>query len=95
MSGQDLLSVEVMLSERGVALCVPADCGLSTAELLSVSVARREVFAMRQGSILPVDFPMLSAAHCAALLAAQSVPVAEFLPTGMKNGYFLPVVEAH
>lgn len=93
MSEQHVLSVEVCVSMYGVALSVEHNCGLKQADSLAVSIRRQAIEVRQAGSVLPLDFPSLSAAHCAALVAVKNVPVGEFLAYGLKDAYQLRVIE--
>lgn len=93
MSDEGALSVEVFLSEAGVCLAAPRGCGLDQADSLSVDVENRKVIAMLAGSELPVDLPMLSTAHCQALVDAGEVAVGEFVVQGVAGAYMVRVVE--
>lgn len=87
----DILSIEVFLSAAGVCLSVPPGCGLDQADSLRVDRRTRRITALRAGSELPVDLPVLSLAHCQALIDAKRVPVGEFLTQGAKGAYWLAV----
>lgn len=86
-----VLSLEVFLSRKGVCLAVPVGCGLDQADSLRVDIAGRRVAAIRHGSELPIDLPLLSVAHCEAIAQAGEVAVGEFVVQGVKAAYILKV----
>lgn len=93
LSGQ--VSVEVFLSATGIALSVSQGCGLEQADALRVESETGRIVALQGTSELPIDLPLLSQAHCQALLDAGRVPVAEFVADGMASGYMVGVIAAN
>jgi len=98
-AGDKRLSVEVFAAkDTGVApsdlmLAVPPRCGLKNADTLRVSGLR--VVAMRGKTVLSVDLPDLSPDSRAKFLAlaesGRRLAVAEFMPLGLFDAYFLDV----
>lgn len=90
----EAISIEVFLSEGGVCLAVPRDCGLEFASMLLVDRKSCSLTAMSGDEILPVTLPNLSPAHCDALLTVGKIAVGEFVLQGVAAAYFLDVQSA-
>lgn len=86
------IAVEVFLSEAGVCLALPRGCGIDQADALRVDMNAQTLHALRNGGVLPVDFPKLSQAHCQAIKGVTEVAVGEFVPQGVVQAYMLRVV---
>lgn len=86
------LPLEIFLSSQGICMAAPRGCGLDQAQRLEVDVNKRTVIAVKDGSVLPLDLPFLSSAHCQALAAAGNVAIGEFNVRGVSAAYHLPVV---
>ena len=97
-----VLSVEVFAAKdsagvlTGVMMTVPCRCGLKQAD--SLRIDGPTVMAMRERTILPIDFASLTAEVRANLISlaqsGQRLAVAEFTALGMLDAYFLNVVVA-
>lgn len=78
----------------GLMLSVPHGCGLEQADTLRVNGLT--VLAMRNQSVLPLDFANLMPATRADFLAlsktGQRIAVAEFTAIGLANAYFLKLL---
>lgn len=82
--------------EAALFMSVPHQCGLSDAD--TVMLNGNQMLAMRQQSILSIDFSPLSDDGRANLLALadadRQLLVAEFMASGLANAYFLDLVVA-
>lgn len=95
-----VLSVEVFAAKdsagvlSGVMMAVPCRCGLKKADSLRIDGAT--VMAMREQTVLPLDFAALTAevrSHLISLAqSGQRLAVAEFTAVGMLDAYFLNLV---
>lgn len=95
-----VLSVEVFAAKdsagalTGVMMTVPCRCGLKQAD--SLRIDGHTVMAMRERTILPIDFAALSAEVRSNLISlaqsGQRLAVAEFTAIGMLDAYFLNLV---
>ena len=103
MSERALLSVEVFAAKdssgslTGLMMTVPCRCGLNRADTLRID--GHTVMAMRDQTVLPIDFSALTAEVRSNLMAlaqsGQRLAVAEFTALGMLDAYFLTLVVAH
>lgn len=88
------LPIEIFLSENGVCLSVPKDCGLEKADSLMVNVESQNIQAVCNGKVLPITLPKLEGAHCEALVRSGVVALGEFSVRGVLNAYCLPVAQS-
>ena len=94
------LAVEVFAAKdsagalMGLMMAVPCRCGLNRAD--SLRIDGHTVMAMREQTILPIDFAALTDEVRSNLTAlaqsGQRLAVAEFTALGMLDAYFLNVV---
>lgn len=87
----NIISIEVFLSENGVFLAAPRDCGLEYASRLILDRESRSLTALNGDEILPLELPELSDAHCDAVLSGDRIAIGEFAMQGVAAAYFLPV----
>lgn len=84
-------------SLTGLMMTVPCRCGLNRADTLRID--GHTVMAMRDQTVLPIDFSALTAEVRSNLMAlaqsGQRLAVAEFTALGMLDAYFLTLVVAH
>ena len=91
-----MLSVEYFAAKDpcGLLMSVPRDCGLVDGDCLRVDGLRVE--ALRDGSVLPVDFPLLTEDVRAELVALSArggrLPVGEFMALGLYDSYYLSLI---
>lgn len=80
----------------GLMLSVPHNCGLAQADSLRIS--GQTLLAVRNHSVLPLDFAKLTHEARADLFSlavtGQRVAVAEFTAIGLVNAYFLKLIVA-
>lgn len=76
---------------QGVMLTVPVGCGLKQADTLRIH--GRQLLAMEQRSILPIDLPMLDQESLEDLLtmarSGRPIAVGEFTALGLVDSYLL------
>lgn len=97
------LSVEVFAAKdsagalTGLMMTVPCRCGLNRADTLRID--GHMVIAMREQTVLPIDFSALTAGVRSNLISlaqsGQRLAVAEFTALGMLDAYFLNLVVVH
>ena len=95
-----LLSVEVFAAKdsagtlTGVMMAVPCRCGLKQAD--SLRIDGFSMMAMREQTILPIDFSTLTSDVRSNLKtlaqSGQPLAVAEFTAIGLLDAYFLKLV---
>lgn len=77
-------------------MAVSRQCGLNNADALMLDGL--QMLAMRDRSVLPIDFPPLDEKGRERLVAwsaaGKQLPVAEFAARGLYNAYFLDLVVA-
>lgn len=83
--------------EAGIFMAVPCNCGLKQADTLLIK--GKDVVAMRNQTIIPIDLPEISSMIRAKLgeMSGQQkrLPVAEFTASGLTDSYYLKVAIAH
>ena len=101
MAGSDkLLSVEIFAAKdsggegRDCFMAVPLRCGLAEADSLRIDGLL--MVALRQKSIMPIDFPPLTESMREKLIAwatrGKPLPVVEFMARGLYDAYYLNVM---
>lgn len=99
-AGDDKVAVEIFaakgLDTTGLFMAVSRRCGLSEADTLMLNGNR--LLAMRQQTILPIDFPLLNdtvrARVESVVHAGGQLTVSEFSACGLYDAYFLNLVKA-
>lgn len=93
---QNTVSLEIFAAKDSdqIMLSVPLKCGLKNAD--TIYIKDKHMVAMRNNSILPIDFPELSETIKNTLVgfsrSDRELPVGEFLSVGLVDAYFLKVV---